>query len=63
MTTKELHEVLCILLKVQPNEDIAVDHDGIFIGKYKPELLTDREIKRMEELDFFKNENSWYSFV
>jgi len=56
-------EGLKIIEKYEPNFDTACEHDTLYAGNYAPEKLTEDERKKMEELGWFEQEESWTHFT
>ena len=56
-------EGLKIIEKYEPDFDTCAEHDIIFAGNYAPELLTEDEKIKMEELNWFEQEESWAHFT
>ena len=54
-----------ILKKYQPEAEINVGHDQIYIGEHNPKAMTQEERNWMEEDGWFEDEesDSWSHFV
>lgn len=63
MTIKKLHAALSILVREQPDDYIAAEHDEIYVGGYKPDLLSEAEKLELKKLGFFESENCWKCFI
>jgi hypothetical protein len=61
MNLKDLQEGLKILENYcdMKNEFIFSEHQQCRLCEYQPDNMTEAELKRLEELDFFADENSW----
>jgi hypothetical protein len=54
---------LSIITKYDPGADLAADHDIIYCGDYKPEKIGEEDLKTLDELGWFKSEDSWAIFT
>jgi len=60
---QELLKGIEIIRKYEPNADVAVGDDSIYIGEYDPDKMTVEELEKMEELGFLEEEDSWMKFL
>ena len=60
MNLDQLIEDLRILQQSQPGAAIAMHSGGLFVGNYKPELLTPEELARLQSHHWTKYQDSWY---
>lgn len=61
----ELIEALSIIVKYDPNTEFCVGHDQIWVGDWKTvnKLATVDEKKRLKELNWFEDADSYSRFV
>lgn len=60
---KKLIEILTILSKYYPDAGIAgADHDIIYLDG-DPEKVTEEDVKRLDELGVFEQDDGWVKFV
>lgn len=42
---------------------IAVGHDQLWFGNYKPELMTKEQLDKMKKWGWFEDEDAWSTFI
>lgn len=53
---------MAIIVKYEPQAELAAEHDQIWFGEYQPDRLTDDERETMKKLGWFENQESWSRF-
>jgi hypothetical protein len=54
-----LHEAIGIILRTQPDTEADVHDSRLFCGEYKPDAMTPEERRRLCELGWYDDEDSW----
>ena len=57
--TQKIYQGMTIILSHDPAAQLATGHDVVFMGEYKPDDMTEDDLRKMWELGWFECEDSW----
>lgn len=62
---KDVYDGLAILLRYDPDGDFDSQHDQLFCGGPRPDLIDAADFAKLDDLGFFWNEEfeSWSKFT